>query len=91
MLLTEMQAAREVQVDRRTIRRLIRDGRLRALDFGSGKRHRYRIDPVDLRALGTQRERDHSPLTTPPSPAASRRRRRPAAISLSASAYLPSA
>jgi excisionase family DNA binding protein len=47
-LLTESQEAAAAQVDKRTIRRLIENGRLRALDFGSGKRHHYRIDPADL-------------------------------------------
>ena len=48
MLLTETQAAKEAQVDKRTLRKLILLGRLRALDFGSGKRHRFRIDSMDL-------------------------------------------
>src|SRR4051794_9343126 len=50
-LLTERQAAEEARVDPRTIRRLIREGRLRALDFGGGTRHRCRIDPADLKAV----------------------------------------
>jgi excisionase family DNA binding protein len=80
-LLTESQAAGTAQVDKRTIRRLIQDGRLRAIDFGSGKRHHYRIDPADLRAVHPVAEK---PATTlPPS-----RRRRPQP-SYPLSAYLP--
>lgn len=86
MLLTELQAAREAQVDRRTIRRLIRDGRLRALDFGSGRRHHYRIDPADLRGLASQP--NLSPATTPPPPR--QRHHRRAASSQAAAAFLPS-
>lgn len=47
MLLTEVQAAREAQVDRRVIRKLIESGRLKAIDFGC-RRHRYRIEPSEL-------------------------------------------
>lgn len=50
-LLTENQAADVAQVDKRTIRRLIETGRLRALDFGSGRRHHYRIDLAELHAV----------------------------------------
>ena len=51
MLLTEAQAAREAQVDRRTIRKLIDAGRLRASNFGTGKRRHYRIDAADLMSI----------------------------------------
>lgn len=83
MLLTEAQAAREAQVDRRTIRRLIVDGRLRAADFGSKKRHYFRIDPADLRAI--------TPLPTPPPtpPRCSRRRRRQFSSPAPLTSYLP--
>ena len=86
MLLTEAQAAREAQVDRRTIRRLIVEGRLRAADFGSGKRRHFRIDPADLRAI--------APLPTSPAapmpPRSSRRRRGQSSSPAPLAAYLPS-
>jgi excisionase family DNA binding protein len=88
MLLTETQAAREAQVDRRTIRRLINDGRLRALDFGSGKRHYFRINPADLRAVLKRPEECSS---TPPNLASrARHRHLQAATSSSVAAFLPS-
>jgi excisionase family DNA binding protein len=82
-LLTESQAAAAAQVDKRTIRRLIQTGRLRALDFGSGKRHHYRIDPAELYSVQPVVEK--TPIT-PPSP---RRLRHQPPCSLSA--YLPMA
>jgi len=51
MLLTEAQAARELQVDKRTLRRLIESGRLRAVDIGSGRRRYHRIDLKDLKSI----------------------------------------
>lgn len=86
MLLTEAQAAREAQVDRRTIRRLIQLGRLRASDFGSGARHHYRIDPVDLRAIAPPPESAPTPMPPPTS-----RRRRQSLSPAPLVAYLPSA
>jgi excisionase family DNA binding protein len=80
-LLTESQAAAAAQVDKRTIRRLIETGRLQALDFGSGKRHHYRIDPAELHAVQPVVDK---PAITPPLP---RRRRQQPLCSLSA--YLP--
>lgn len=52
--LTESQAAVAVQVDKRTIRQLIESGRLRAVDFGNGKRHHYRIEAQDLKSIEPQ-------------------------------------
>ena len=60
-LLTESQAAAAAQVDKRTIRRLIETGRLRALDFGSGKRHHYRINPAELQAVQPVAEKPSVP------------------------------
>ena len=51
MLLTEKQAAAELQIDRRTLRRLIESGRLRAIDVGGGLRRHYRIAPAELVAI----------------------------------------
>jgi excisionase family DNA binding protein len=81
-LLTEAQAATAAQVDKRTIRRLIQDGRLRAVDYGSGKRHHYRINPDDLTDI-------KPPSTLTPLPRAPRRRPARASFSSSISAYLP--
>jgi excisionase family DNA binding protein len=80
-LLTESQAAAAAQVDKRTIRRLIQGGRLRAIDFGSGKRHHYRIDPAELHAVQPVGEK---PATTLPS----RRPRRHRPL-CSLASYLP--
>lgn len=51
MMLTESQAAELIQVDKRTIRRLVQTGRLRAINIGCGSRVHYRIDPEDLRQI----------------------------------------
>jgi len=82
-LLTESQAAAAAQVDKRTIRRLIKTGRLRAVDFGSGKRHHYRINLTELHAVQPVVEK--RPITPPP-----HRRRRPRSVA-SLAAYLPTA
>lgn len=42
-LLTEREAAALMRVDRRTLRRLVEAGRLRAINVGSGKRRHYRF------------------------------------------------
>ena len=85
MLLTEAQAARETQVDKRTVRRLIATGRLKAVDFGSGKRRHYRIDPADLKAIAA------SPFEAKSGniPQA-RRRRQTTQPGITVAAYLPS-
>jgi excisionase family DNA binding protein len=82
-LLTESQAAAAAQVDKRTIRRLIETGRLHALDFGSGKRRHYRINPAELHAV--QPVVGKTPITPPPH----RRRQHPSRSSLAG--YLPTA
>ena len=86
MLLTESQAAREAQVDKRTLRRLILAGRLRASDFGTRGRRFFRIDPDDLKKVLSQPSVSATP--TPPLPPSRRRRR--AASSSSLAAFLPS-
>lgn len=48
LLLSEAQAAQAAGVSRKTIRRLIEKGRLRAADYGTGGHHNYRINPSDL-------------------------------------------
>ena len=53
MLLTEAQAAREAQVDRRTIRRLIRSGRLRATGFRDGQAAPFPNRPGRPRGIGS--------------------------------------
>lgn len=59
VFLTEEQAAQVAGVDKQTIRRLIEKGRLKATDFGTGKRQFYRIAPEDLMAV-TPRLQDES-------------------------------
>jgi excisionase family DNA binding protein len=87
VFLTEEQAAKEVQVDRRTIRRLIDSGRLKATDFGSGGRRLYRIDIADLKAIANPGHNDKTAM--PLQPTRSRRRARSALLA-PAAAYLPS-
>lgn len=65
MLLTEREAAAVVQIDRRTLRRLIQSGRLRAVDIGSGKRRYYRIDPSDLRRIAPNVSPPESTISRP--------------------------
>jgi len=48
MFLTEAEAAHTLRIDRRTLRRLIESGRLRALNVGTGRRRHYRIAEADL-------------------------------------------
>ena len=84
MLLTEKQAAVELQIDIRTVRRLINSQRLRAIDVGSGKRRSFRIDPADIRLISSHQ--DSPPVQLSPV-RVSRRRRLPQAISVSS--YLP--
>jgi excisionase family DNA binding protein len=47
-LLTEHEAALATKVSWWTIRQLIEKGKLRAANYGTGKRKFYRIDPADL-------------------------------------------
>jgi len=48
ILLTEHEAAQVAKVSWWTIRSLIEKGRLKAANFGTGKRKFYRIDPDEL-------------------------------------------
>lgn len=72
MLLTEEQAAKEAGVSRDTISKLIKAGRLRATDYGTGKRHTWRIDPADLTTI--------EPAASPDGGVGRRRRRRQSAV-----------
>lgn len=75
-LLTEQQAAALAGVSKKTIRRLIEQGRLKACDFGTGTQHNYRVHPDELFRVAS------IPLTNPeptqPSPQVRPRRRQPA-------------
>jgi excisionase family DNA binding protein len=82
-LLTEAEAARIIAADKRTIRKLINTGRLKAVDIGSS-RHHYRIDPADLKTIVSVQ----SPSTHFLPPAHIRRRHR-RSVPASVSAYLP--
>ncbi len=87
MLLTETQAAQHAQVDRRTIRKLIRGGRLRAIDLGDNHRHCYRIDLADLAAVSPAT--DLQPTSEIRVERKLRTRRLPASRSTSTESYLP--
>jgi excisionase family DNA binding protein len=50
-MLTEEQAAERAGVSRKQIRKLINAHRLEATDYGTGKRHHYRIKPEALAAM----------------------------------------
>lgn len=78
-LLTEAQAARKAGVSQKTIRRCIKSGRLPAINYGTGRKCLYRIEPAALAALEPEAE-------PAPTPRQRRSTRRPA---LSASAFLP--
>lgn len=56
MFLTESEAAARLKVDRRTLRKLIRAGRLNACDVGSGKRRHFRIAPESLAEIANTPE-----------------------------------
>ena len=66
MFLTEAEAAHTLRIDRRTLRRLIESGRLRALNVGTGRRRHYRIAEADLSEVSSAQ---------PPSPQAARTHR----------------
>jgi excisionase family DNA binding protein len=51
MLLTEKQAADELQIDRRTLRKLIESGRLQAVNVGGAHRKHYRVHPDALKEI----------------------------------------
>jgi excisionase family DNA binding protein len=80
-LLTERQAAESAQVDRRTLRRLIDTGRLRALDLGNGRRRCIRIHADDLKNI------QPPPLVSMPPRPARRRRNQNASVSHLAAFY----
>ena|SRR5687768_2232188 len=87
MLLTEAQAAAELQIDKRTLRKLILSGRLRAVDVGSGGRRHFRIAREDLREIDARQP--DGPTMSPrarPRPRAATRLRR-----TSAEQFLPTA
>ena len=86
MFLTEAEAATEIRADKKTVRKLILSGRLRAIDVGSRGRRHFRIDPSDLKEIAPA-EHQKAPLPPP----ISRRRRRPTVQANSVAAYLPSA
>jgi len=76
-LLTEEQAAEAAGVDRKTIRRLIESKRLPAADYGSGKKHMYRIHRDDLTRV----------MKDPPAPVVTQKPHRQ--FSDASAAYLP--
>lgn len=81
-LLTEQQAAEVAGVSRKTIRRLIEQGRLPAADYGTAGQRNYRIHPDALANV--------KPATASAEPlSASRRRRRVRDVQKTAAAYLP--
>lgn len=68
-LLTEDQAAGLAGVSKKTLRRLIKSGRLQAKDYGTGSRHNYRIDPTALASLnnaGPQKAANTASKPAPP-------------------------
>jgi excisionase family DNA binding protein len=76
-LLTEAQAAKLAGISQKTIRRLIKSGRLPAKDYGSGSKHLYRIAPDDLHLIeSTEPARANG--TAPTSQPRQRSRRRSA-------------
>jgi excisionase family DNA binding protein len=83
-MLTESEAAEWLQVDVRTLRKLIDTDRLRAVNVGTGKRAHYRIAPADLNEI-----RSPASPNTFTSPRMPTRRRPPNPDALSH--YLPSA
>jgi excisionase family DNA binding protein len=67
-LFTEAQAAKKAGVSTKTIRKLIKAGRLEAVDYGTKGRHHYRIKAESLAAI-------NQPAPKPlPIPRQSRRR-----------------
>jgi len=83
MFLTETEAAQQLKIDRRTLRRLIEAGRLRALNVGSGRRRHYRIAQSDL----TEVNSTQPALQQTSSPHRLVRRR----VAMNAAALLPAA
>jgi excisionase family DNA binding protein len=80
-LLTERQAAERACVSRWTIRRLIERGKLPALEYGSGRKKIYRIDPAALLTV--------QPVQPPPPQERRQRRHHPTMPSSSGPAWPP--
>jgi len=78
-LLNEAEAASRAGCSARTIRRLIKSGRLEATDYGTGKHHNYRIAPDALARLNDPQTKSRR----------QRRVRRPSASSASLDSLLP--
>lgn len=100
LLLTEQEAAQIAGVSRKTIRRLIEQGRLEASDYGTAGQHNYRIRPDALANLGMNaapapaKEPPQAAMPaaeiTPPVPALRpRERSRRQSAPQTAAAYLP--
>jgi excisionase family DNA binding protein len=70
MYLNETKVSAILGINKKTVRRLIESGRLRAVDVGSS-RHCYRIDPEDLKNISPAK-----PLASSMPPPARRRFRR---------------
>ena len=88
-LLTEQQAADLAGVHRKTIRRLIEQGRLKAADYGTAGQHNYRIHPCALAELKPARGQDGLPEPITPHVRAGRRAYRSRAPGGKAAAFLP--
>jgi excisionase family DNA binding protein len=86
MLLTERQAADELQIDRRTLRKLIESGRLQAINVGGAHRKHYRVHPDALKAIVPDSPSDTIKVTQRRTHRHSRLRQ---ASSTSAQSYLP--
>ena len=84
-LLSEKQAAEMAGVSRKTIRRLIEKGRLKAADYGTGHHRNYRIHPDDLASVETFPSAPSEPHIVMRPDHLTRRRRQ----SSSAAAFLP--
>lgn len=63
-MFTLKQAAAESQTSVKTLRRLIKAGRLKAIDFGTRGRHDYRVTP-DALVLMVARHAFEAPVTLP--------------------------
>lgn len=84
-LLTEQQAATAAGVSRKTIRRLIEQGRLVAADYGTATQHNYRIHPDALANVQSAPK----PGSEPMPPARHSRYRRQSAVPAELSAVWP--
>ena len=67
-LRTTRQTADELSVNPEQVRRLVKDGDLRAINVGrSGKRERLRFDDEDIAAFKRRRQAQRDSITCPPS------------------------